>query len=180
MPFLLNIVSMIRQAVTQTIACCFTEHVVLLRQRSLLQGRRPHVSSSGPVSTLYVWTQLLLLQNVGRFVVLILKGRRYILPNLIKVPSLANATYVGTSKLGSPSRNIPVNTYQTDLGGTDVKVVVSADGSCTPIMESLAGTIGGSKRVLSSESMSAFVVFYLLLDWGKLILLFFNLLLDWG
>ena len=101
----------------------------------------------------------MLLQNVGRFVVLILKGRRYILPNLIKVPSLANATYVGTSKLGSPSLNIPVNTYQTDLGGIDVKVVVSADGSCTPIMESLAGTIGGSKRVLSSESMSAFVVF---------------------
>nr|XP_022316273.1 uncharacterized protein LOC111119971 isoform X1 [Crassostrea virginica] len=62
---------------------------------------------------------------------------------------LSNATYVGTSKLGSPSLNIPVNTYQVDLGGIDVKAVVSADGSCTPIMESLAGTIGGTPQQLT-------------------------------
>ena len=60
----------------------------------------------------------------------------------------AGAHYIGTSQLGSPSHHITVNTYQMDLGGISVKAVLSADGSCTPIMESLVGTMGGGKHFM--------------------------------
>nr|XP_022316277.1 uncharacterized protein LOC111119973 [Crassostrea virginica] len=62
---------------------------------------------------------------------------------------LSGAHYIGTSQLGSPSHHITVNTYQMDLGGISVKAVLSADGSCTPIMESLVGTMGGGPQQLT-------------------------------
>lgn len=62
---------------------------------------------------------------------------------------LSTARYVGTSQLGSPSHHITVNTYQLDLGDLSVKAVLSADGSCTPIMESLVGNMGGVAEQLT-------------------------------
>ncbi|XP_061166096.1 uncharacterized protein LOC133175018 [Saccostrea echinata] len=62
---------------------------------------------------------------------------------------LSHATYVGTSLMGSPGHHIAVNTFQLDLGGISVKAVLSADGSCIPIMESLVGVIGGAPEQLT-------------------------------
>ncbi|XP_061190964.1 uncharacterized protein LOC133199107 [Saccostrea echinata] len=62
---------------------------------------------------------------------------------------LLNATFVGSSLLGSPSKHIAVNTFQMTLDETKVKVVLSADGSCTPVLWTIVGNLRGAQQQLT-------------------------------
>ncbi|XP_048764051.2 uncharacterized protein LOC125672036 [Ostrea edulis] len=62
---------------------------------------------------------------------------------------LTHARFVESSQLGSPAHHITVNTFALDTPGFSVKAVLTADGTCTPVMESLVGDIGGVPQQLT-------------------------------